>query len=333
MPGLIENHRKWTEHNWDHGGHRWSPGGTRTGTALMWARSIRPRLGRALPAASVLEIAPGFGRWTTHLLEECHHLIGVDITPRCIEVCREQFGTGTEFYVNDGASLPMVAADSIDFAFSLDSLVHVEAPQVQTYLHELGRTLKRGATAFLHHSNLGVYADALGVIGAYVGERHWRAPSMSSRQFREACRRAGLHCASQEVINWIGRDTDVDRHRLPGEQIALTDCFSICVKDVETSLPTRVVVNQHFVEEWRELIALAASDARAEATAVSPETRHSARGLLAATRARWRGFLFAQREPLGRLLRADACPDCGDRLQPGDGWSRCPACHAEFRLH
>ena len=344
MPGVQENRRKWSDHNWEHGGHRWSPGGTSAGTEMMWWRTIRPRLFQHLPAGTVLEIAPGYGRWTEYLLRESDRLIGVDVTERCVDVCRSRFDAAkSEFHVNDGALLPTVAPASIDFAFSLDSLVHVERPQIESYLGELARTLKPGGAAFLHHSNLGAYATGSGnVIGEYVGERHWRAPSMSARIFRQACAAAGLVCVSQEIINWIGRDSEVDRYRLPGEHIALTDCFSTCVRlPPQSSGRTRVLLNRRFVEEWREVIALTAlygsnepagGDARDKEHTGATEAPGRWRQKVAAARHRWHGQRFARLEPIVSRLKTGQCPDCGTRTAVVDGSSACEQCRIEFVL-
>ena len=208
-------------------GPRWPQvvaGRQRGGHGDAGARSIWPRIAPHLPAETVLEIAPGYGRWTEYLLEHCERLIGVDLTPRCIEVCRERFpGVRASFEVNDGASLPMVASASLDFAFSFDSLVHVEAPQIASYLVELARALKPGAIAFLHHSNLNAYLGNGTEVPWWIPEPHWRARNVSARSFRAAARGAGLACLSQELINWIGRDGVVDRYRIPGARIPLTD--------------------------------------------------------------------------------------------------------------
>jgi SAM-dependent methyltransferase len=344
MPGVLENQRKWSDHNWEHGGHRWSPGGTSAGTEMMWWRTIRSRLFHHLPAGTVLEIAPGYGRWTEYLIAESDRLIGVDVTQRCIDVCRSRFDAArSEFHVNDGALLPMVETASIDFAFSLDSLVHVERPQVESYLRELARTLKPGGAAFLHHSNLGAYATAEGnAIADYVGERHWRAPSMSARIFRDACTQAGLVCVSQEVINWIGRDAQVDRYRLPGEQIALTDCFSTCMRPPVTAPgATRVLLNRRFVEEWREDIALTSlygfhddgpPDSQGRDDRVAPERQTGWRRNAAAMRQRWYGRRFARREPLVNSLIAGQCPDCRARASTVADGQACSSCRVEFVL-
>ena len=76
----------------------------------------------------MLEIAPGHGRWTEYLAHHCDRLIGVDLASSCVEVCRERFDgrPNLEFFVNDGRSLDMVDAGSVDLVFSFDSLVHAE---------------------------------------------------------------------------------------------------------------------------------------------------------------------------------------------------------------
>ena len=338
MPGVVENHRKWSEHDWQHGGHRWSPGGTSAGTDMMWWRSIRPRIHRFLPTGTLLEIAPGYGRWTAYLLAECRRLIGVDIAERCVDQCRKRFAGRfeAEFQVNDGESLSMIPDASVDFAFSLDSLVHVEAPQLQRYLQELARTLRRGGVAFLHHSNLGAYrAPRTGAVPAYVGERHWRADTMSARVFRDACRHVGLQCVSQEVINWIGRDEEVDRHRLPSPHIALTDCFSICRRALgQSPEATRVYFNRRFVDEWRQLIDLASLYAPAAGIheSVPDPLVSSIRRAMARGRSRLAGRRFARREPLIRALRASRCPDCGCAVASRGSTQVCLACDTTFML-
>jgi SAM-dependent methyltransferase len=133
MGTIAENRKKWASHRWELGGHEWSPGGTSLGTEMLWWRSLRPRLHALLPTGSLLEIAPGFGRWTEYLLREADRLIGVDTTERCVETCRERFaGSRAQFFVNDGCTLPMVADASVDVVFSFDSLVHVELPEIFT---------------------------------------------------------------------------------------------------------------------------------------------------------------------------------------------------------
>jgi hypothetical protein len=101
-----ENYVRWTEHPWSREGHEWSPGGTIAGGTMFWWRGLLPRVHRHLPADYMLEIAPGFGRWTTHLVPHAKRLVIVDLTERSIEHCRRRFADKShiECWTNDGES-------------------------------------------------------------------------------------------------------------------------------------------------------------------------------------------------------------------------------------
>lgn len=158
MPSLEWNHDTWDKtHAWPEAGDEWS---SAWGDSDMhWRGALKPRLRGYLPAKRIVEIAPGYGRWTEKLGRECESLIAVDLSPRCIEKCRERFSDRPHmrFYVGDGRSLPMVEDDSADLVFSFDSLVHVERDVMAGYVSEVARVLSKGGVAFLHHSNLGAY--------------------------------------------------------------------------------------------------------------------------------------------------------------------------------
>ena len=57
----------------------------------MWRGSVYLRIGRFLPAESMLEIAPGRGRVTEFLLPHCKAYIGIDLAPASVEACRKRF--------------------------------------------------------------------------------------------------------------------------------------------------------------------------------------------------------------------------------------------------
>jgi ubiquinone/menaquinone biosynthesis C-methylase UbiE len=224
MPSIEKNIDKWNEeYGWEVSGDEWSqPWGNPN---AQWFGSIYPRIQGFLPASTILEIAPGFGRWTEFLLPNCDKLIGVDVAPKCVEACTRRFADHPEasFFVNDGHSLPMVADSSVDFAFSFDSLVHVELETLGDYLTELSRVLKPDGVAFLHHSNYGTYRrsahrlaplqgtfdrlsgrvrDRLLHIGVYRAY-HWRA-DVTAAEFATRSETAGLNCVGQELVNWEG---------------------------------------------------------------------------------------------------------------------------------
>jgi len=212
MPSIEQNQKRWSSFAWTEKGDEWSHAWG--GSERLWHMTIWPRVGAFLPAETVLEIAPGHGRVTQFLLEQAGHLHIVDLVPECIESCRERFGErgNIEYHVNDGRSLPMLAAGSIGFAFSWDSLVHAERPVLASYLKELARVLTPGACAFLHHSNLRTMRHAF-TGRLTVRNEHWRATSVSADIVRRDAGAAGLHCLAQETVCWGGS--------------VLNDCFSL----------------------------------------------------------------------------------------------------------
>ncbi len=110
---------------WKDGGEEWSkPWGN---SAAQWAGAIFPRIRDCLPAGTILEIAPGFGRWTHYLKDHCDNLWLVEKSEQCFQACQRRFGSDPriKIYHNDGRSLSMLPDNSVDFVFSFDSLVHV----------------------------------------------------------------------------------------------------------------------------------------------------------------------------------------------------------------
>ena len=261
MPGLEENLSQWeTGYSWSGQGDEWS--GPWGGTEMMWWGALRPRLHSFLPTGTILEIAPGFGRWTQFLKDACERLVVVDLSERCIEACRRRFRADTNiaYHVNDGRSLGMVADGSIDLAFSFDSLVHAEADVLADYLRELRSKLKPDGIGFIHHSNMGAHrlgAQAARAVperlrrrlvlrGMLVNVYAWRAESVTADLFARQCGEAGLQCVSQELINWqCGRQ--------------LVDCISVFTP--EGSARSRDLVrlkNPRFMQEATGLARLSA---------------------------------------------------------------------------
>src|SRR3954451_18207667 len=124
MPTVVENKQQWNDnYTWEDGGHEWSaPWGT---SADQWYGTILRRIFAVLPTRRILEIAPGFGRWTPYLIGNCKDYVGIDISLRCINHCRRAFGplpSAPKFILGNGMSLEGVADKSISLAFSFDSL-------------------------------------------------------------------------------------------------------------------------------------------------------------------------------------------------------------------
>ena len=175
MPSVEENRAFWeSRYDWSHSGDEWSNmWGSPTS---QWYGSILPRIRHFLPSPTILEIAPGMGRWTEFLLGSCDRLIGVDVTGRCVAACQARFASVDKatFFQNDGRTLPMIDDMSIDFAFSFDSLVHVGEDALESYVRELSRTLGPDGIAFLHHSNLGNFRP----VQRFVADLHSKVPAL-----------------------------------------------------------------------------------------------------------------------------------------------------------
>lgn len=261
MPDLRENLSQWeADYSWAGQGDEWS--GPWGGTDLMWWGVLRPRVHAFLPAARILEIAPGFGRWTHFLKDLCEQLVAVDMSERCIDACRKRFAADDNiiYHVNDGRSLQMVADGSIDFAFSFDSLVHAEAEVLAEYLTQLAKKLTPDGIGFIHHSNMGAYRTRARIArripeglrrrlvlrGICVNIYAWRAESVTADLVARWCNDTRLRCLSQELINWqCGRQ--------------LIDCITVVTPEGSRwSREARRLENHDFMRDAAGLTRLSA---------------------------------------------------------------------------
>lgn len=252
MATVEENLKVWTRHDWSTEGDDWS--GAWGGTETMWRGSILPRIFPFLPARSILELAPGFGRCTQFLKDLCDELTVVDLTPRCIEACQARFASSTniKYHVNDGKSLAAVPDGTIDFVFSYDSLVHVGADVMQSYVSELSRKLAPQGVGFIHHSDLGRHVDARGNLP--FDNVDWRDLTMTAERFDRFCQSTGLRVILQESVNWSGEK--------------ITDCMSIFTRaGSRYDASTVRIDNPHFQTEIRRLAAVARSASGREGNA------------------------------------------------------------------
>ena len=241
MPDLNENVNYWDGgFHWRHGGDEWSDwwGGPQS----QWQATVYPRIEEFLPAGRLLEIAPGYGRWTQFLRDHCDELAGIDLSVRCVKACRRRFRRDRRltFHVNDGKSLAAVGDGMIDFAFSFDSLVHVEQDIMEAYVAELARVLDNDGVAFVHHSNMAAYASEA------VGPRipHWRSASVSAQSVAQSARAVGLTCFKQELVGW-GSDHEF-----------LSDTFTLLTRTGSMyDRPPEVVENSAFMQEAEQALA------------------------------------------------------------------------------
>ncbi len=260
MVTIKEHIKYWDEnYDWRERGDEWSaPWG---GVDMQWYFTILPRIHSFVPTGTILEIAPGFGRWSQFLVHLCKNLILVDSSEKCIEACKERFKSFSNitYHVNNGKSLEMIPDASIDFVFSFDSLVHAEDEVIEAYLNQLIKKLKKGSAGFMHHSNIGEYKTffsfvkripsrirvILIVLGLIDFLDHGRAYSMTAEKFRQYAKKAGFQCVKQEIINWKTR--------------RLIDCLSVFKrKNVHLEYSPLIIRNKGFMNNVRYIYTLSA---------------------------------------------------------------------------
>jgi SAM-dependent methyltransferase len=264
VPNVEQNLEMWDRAwDWPEQGDEWSAWWG--GTPALWHGALLPRIHTFVPTQTILEIAPGYGRCTQYLKDLCNRLIVVDLSERCIDHCRDRFSDAgnIEYHVNDGRSLDTVDDQSVDFAFSFDSLVHAEADVLEAYAHELARILKPSGVGFIHHTNIGQYRR-LAAIARRIPERvrgplvtrgllvnvfAWRSESFTAEIFAAQCERAGLDVISQELISWEHGPF-------------LMDAFSVFTPHRSKHQPRRVFKNKFFNRDARHMAELSASSFR-----------------------------------------------------------------------
>ena len=261
MPTIEENRSLFgSTYDWPEAGEEWS---TPWGNAHMqWYGCILPRISAFVPTDTILEVAPGYGRWTVFLKDLCKRLIIVDLSERCIDRCRQRFTdcSHISYFVNDGKSLEMVADGSVDFIFSFDSLVHAEDAVLKAYAAEFAKKLRPNGAAFVHHSNAGEYLNRVKVqrqlskipkllhllirLGIFDDVYQWRAKSMTAAKMAMFAEEHNLQCVSQELVTWY-------------TTFVLIDCLSTLVpRESRWSRQNRILRNVGFMREAKRLADL-----------------------------------------------------------------------------
>jgi SAM-dependent methyltransferase len=253
MPTIEENKSMWqSEYDWSHGGEEWSkPWG---GTNNVWEYVIFPRIKSFLPVRTIVEIAPGFGRWTQFLKQHCQRLIAVDLSSTCVDACTHRFADSSHVIVmqNDGRSIPIAENASVDLVFSFDSLVHADTDALGSYLREIARVLAPQGGAFIHHSNLGQYRTVLALArklprwalrvvhkAELLPSVHWRDANVTARWFASVCHQSGFFVVRQELVNWLNRPT------------YLLDCFTTIGRSSVSA--EQVLQNRNFMREAEQI--------------------------------------------------------------------------------
>jgi ubiquinone/menaquinone biosynthesis C-methylase UbiE len=181
-PNTIENNlQMWSDWDWSNYGEEWS-------NNLEWKNSLIERVFKPnVPVDSrILEIGPGAGRWTEHLVKRARLLTLVDLTPKCIELCKERFSefNNIEYFINDGKDLSFISSESIDCIWSWDVFVHIQSGDIRDYILQFARVLAPGGRGIIHHSKRG------------KSDIGWRS-DMTAEKMKTYCEEFGLKVIKQ----------------------------------------------------------------------------------------------------------------------------------------
>ena len=203
-----QNRRWWDRYDWSRGGEEWTADAAelRGVDPAAWKQALVEDvlLRYVRPGSDVVEIGPGAGRWTEHLQPIARRLVLVDISARCLELCRRRFAdaASVEYHQVDAPSLAFLADRSIDAVWSYDAFVHIHATDTDRYLAEIARVLRPGGIAVVHHA------------GTYVADaaaRRALRSYMNAAFFAALGARRGLELVEQD-----------DRHpHMPGDVISI----------------------------------------------------------------------------------------------------------------
>lgn len=218
MPTIQENRFWETDYDWSRNGDEWSDQAQACNIPYAtWKQSVAENfiMPNVHQDSTVVEIAPGHGRWTVYLLAAAPRgrVILVDLNAQCIAHCQHRFSKdkNIDFHTNDGKTLPFISDNSVDFIWSYDSFVHMERDVIGAYFDEFNRILKPGGKAVIHHAGryhlllpfsfltklrrFGRYAYQVISLGKFTRGDGWRS-NVSKTIAARLARKNGLQ------INW-----------------------------------------------------------------------------------------------------------------------------------
>jgi ubiquinone/menaquinone biosynthesis C-methylase UbiE len=156
---IKENRNLWDDYDWSRSGEEWTLHAKRYKGVEpdAWKQSIINdlMLKYIKGGSTILEIGPGAGRWTETLANMATSLILVDISKKCLDLCKERFKNydNIKYFLTTG-TLESIQDNSIDYIWSYDVFVHINPTDIRTYLHDIRRILKPHGYGIIHHSGL-----------------------------------------------------------------------------------------------------------------------------------------------------------------------------------
>lgn len=131
-------------------GYQWGDPDTRENLVAFKNRFLIPYVDDSEDA---VEIGPGGGRWTRHLLG-FKRVYAVDYYEELLaELRRNVEAPNVVFIKNNGSDFPGIPEHSVNYVFSFGTFVHLERDVIEDYLRNIAAILKPGGSVVIQYSD------------------------------------------------------------------------------------------------------------------------------------------------------------------------------------
>jgi len=172
-PGKWDKHfREWIEQARSRGGDPNDVGDEAWANDYLSNALPRFYLPYVNPDSRVMELGPGSGRVTRHLVGRCRRLELVDNSEFVIEWMRTYLDGKCEFgtHLIDRPRVPAIEDERIDFVLAHGVMEHLDFDETAFFLDEFHRVLRRGGRLSFNYNSL--HSDE----GAAWFAKHRRSP-------------------------------------------------------------------------------------------------------------------------------------------------------------
>ncbi|MDQ3967745.1 MAG: class I SAM-dependent methyltransferase [Thermoproteota archaeon] len=185
----------WNNKDWSQMGEEWGPreAGRHEIDNTTWKKNLLDQMmfRYIKPNSVILEIGPGAGRWTQYLQPLANQLIIADIAVKCLQICKQRFTdkTNIDYKLIESDNIDFISSNSVDYVWSYDVFVHINPSDIERYVRNFGRILKKGGIGIIHHAG-GKYVS-------YEEEKEGFRSKMTAETFKTMVEGANMKVIEQ----------------------------------------------------------------------------------------------------------------------------------------